>query len=98
MSETLAMSPGLFRDRRDARRQLAARLKDFANRSDLLVLALPRGGVPVDRTSLPSPPHLESPPMDDNFGSLLVYDAGPSALVGFKSCERPNVNSPPAFA
>jgi anti-anti-sigma factor len=26
-------------------------------------------------------------PMDDNFGSLLVYDAGPSALVGFKSCE-----------
>jgi predicted phosphoribosyltransferase len=41
------MRPGLFQDRRDAGRQLAARLKNFANRSDLLVLALPRGGVPV---------------------------------------------------
>ena len=41
------MRPGLFHDRRDAGRQLAGRLKKFANRSDLLVLALPRGGVPV---------------------------------------------------
>jgi putative phosphoribosyl transferase len=37
----------LFRDRRDAGRQLAAKLSDYAGRSDLLVLALPRGGVPV---------------------------------------------------
>jgi len=37
----------IFRDRRDAGRQLAARLRRYADRSDALVLALPRGGVPV---------------------------------------------------
>jgi putative phosphoribosyl transferase len=37
----------IFRDRTDAGRQLAARLTRYANRSDVLVLALPRGGVPV---------------------------------------------------
>jgi predicted phosphoribosyltransferase len=37
----------LFRDRVDAGRQLAARLGAYANRSDVLVLGLPRGGVPV---------------------------------------------------
>lgn len=36
-----------FRDRRDAGRQLAKQLKRFANRHDAVVLALPRGGVPV---------------------------------------------------
>ncbi|AOJ11180.1 phosphoribosyltransferase [Burkholderia mayonis] len=36
-----------FRDRVDAGRQLAAHLADYANRSDVIVLALPRGGVPV---------------------------------------------------
>jgi putative phosphoribosyl transferase len=37
----------IFRDRADAGRQLAARLKRYADRPDVLVLALPRGGVPV---------------------------------------------------
>ena len=37
----------LFRDRADAGRQLAAKLTDYAGRTDVLVLALPRGGVPV---------------------------------------------------
>ena len=37
----------LFHDRRDAGRQLAARLAEYADRSDVIVLALPRGGVPV---------------------------------------------------
>src|SRR5205085_12327786 len=37
----------MFRDRTDAGQRLAARLMDYANRSDVLVLALPRGGVPV---------------------------------------------------
>jgi predicted phosphoribosyltransferase len=36
-----------FRDRRQAGRLLGARLAAYANRSDVLVLALPRGGVPV---------------------------------------------------
>jgi putative phosphoribosyl transferase len=36
-----------FHDRRDAGRRLAARLMSYANRPDVLVLALPRGGVPV---------------------------------------------------
>ncbi len=39
----------LFRDRREAGRQLGKRLLDhgYADRSDVVVLALPRGGVPV---------------------------------------------------
>src|ERR1051326_5627029 len=36
-----------FRDRRDAGQRLAEQLRSYANRPDLLVLALPRGGVPV---------------------------------------------------
>jgi len=36
-----------FRDRMDAGRALAARLSTYAGRSDVIVLALPRGGVPV---------------------------------------------------
>jgi putative phosphoribosyl transferase len=37
----------IFKDRADAGRQLAARLRRYADRGDVLVLALPRGGVPV---------------------------------------------------
>jgi putative phosphoribosyl transferase len=36
-----------FRDRSDAGRQLAERLAGYAGRSDVVVLALPRGGAPV---------------------------------------------------
>ena len=39
------MSP--YADRRDAGRVLAAELRDYAGRDDVIVLALPRGGVPV---------------------------------------------------
>ena len=41
------LKPGLFRDRREAGRLLAAKLTAYANRPDVIVLALPRGGVPV---------------------------------------------------
>jgi predicted phosphoribosyltransferase len=41
------MQQPLFRDRRDAGRLLASKLAAYANRPDVLVLALPRGGVPV---------------------------------------------------
>ena len=37
----------LFRDRADAGRILAGKLTAYTNRRDVLVLALPRGGVPV---------------------------------------------------
>jgi predicted phosphoribosyltransferase len=36
-----------FRDRREAGRSLATELTSYANRPDVVVLALPRGGVPV---------------------------------------------------
>ena len=37
----------VFQDRRGAGRQLAAELEAYAGRNDVIVLALPRGGVPV---------------------------------------------------
>jgi putative phosphoribosyl transferase len=37
----------IFRNRVEAGRHLAAKLRAYANRADVLVLALPRGGVPV---------------------------------------------------
>ena len=36
-----------FRDRREAGRVLASKLSSYAGRSDVGVLGLPRGGVPV---------------------------------------------------
>jgi predicted phosphoribosyltransferase len=41
------MTHALFRDRRDAGRDLAQRLVRYARRPDVTVLALPRGGLPV---------------------------------------------------
>jgi putative phosphoribosyl transferase len=41
------MSTGRFTNRTEAGRQLADDLKEYAGREDALVLALPRGGVPV---------------------------------------------------
>ena len=37
----------LFRDRIEAGQKLAQKLKAYANRQDVIVLGLPRGGVPV---------------------------------------------------
>jgi putative phosphoribosyl transferase len=37
----------LFQDRRDAGRKLAQKLTKYANQPDVVVLGLPRGGVPV---------------------------------------------------
>jgi predicted phosphoribosyltransferase len=39
--------PARYRDRTDAGRRLAAELREYAERPDVIVLALPRGGVPV---------------------------------------------------
>src|SRR5690349_9978956 len=37
----------MFRDRAEAGKALASKLGEYANQPDVLVLALPRGGVPV---------------------------------------------------
>jgi putative phosphoribosyl transferase len=37
----------IYRDRIDAGKHLATQLREYANRDDVIVLALPRGGVPV---------------------------------------------------
>jgi putative phosphoribosyl transferase len=41
------MEPRFFKDRSEAGRLLAQKLAAYANRPDVIVLALPRGGVPV---------------------------------------------------
>src|SRR6266566_1806418 len=41
------MAAGRFRDRTQAGQLLAERLQAYAGRDDVVVLALPRGGVPV---------------------------------------------------
>src|ERR1700732_3792052 len=41
------MQPRPFHDRTEAGRLLAGKLAAYANRTDVIVLALPRGGVPV---------------------------------------------------
>jgi putative phosphoribosyl transferase len=41
------MAPKVFRDRAEAGRVLAEQLAAYADRPDVIVLALPRGGVPV---------------------------------------------------
>jgi predicted phosphoribosyltransferase/predicted transcriptional regulator len=46
-SDTRVAAPLPYRDRRAAGRELAGRLGRYAGRDDLLVLGLPRGGVPV---------------------------------------------------
>lgn len=43
----LSYGSRLFRDRHEAGKRLAARLVQYGNRSDVLVMAIPRGGVPV---------------------------------------------------
>ena len=45
--KSVLIKPGLFRDRQDAGRVLAEKLAAYATRPDVLVMALPRGGVPV---------------------------------------------------
>src|SRR5258705_9430800 len=43
----MSITPTRFRDRHEAGRRLADKLTAYAKRPDVLVLALPRGGVPV---------------------------------------------------
>jgi len=46
-NESLTESIFPFRDRTEAGRLLAQKLREYANRDDVVMLALPRGGVPV---------------------------------------------------
>lgn len=47
MAVTARNHASVFFDRREAGRQLSQQLRQYANRDDVVVLALPRGGVPV---------------------------------------------------
>jgi putative phosphoribosyl transferase len=47
MTRRSALHEQLFHDRTEAGKLLAEKLKHYANQPDVLVLALPRGGVPV---------------------------------------------------
>jgi putative phosphoribosyl transferase len=47
MGQIASETPKRFTDRRGAGRVLAAHLRHYAGRQDVVVLALPRGGVPV---------------------------------------------------
>src|SRR5436853_4065761 len=47
MDRAQIMPDRLFRDRRDAGRFLVGLLKQYKGRPDVIVLGLPRGGVPV---------------------------------------------------
>jgi putative phosphoribosyl transferase len=57
-----------FRDRRDAGRQLAHELERYSGTADLIVLALPRGGIPVGYEVAR---HLDAP-----FDAMLVRKLG----------------------
>jgi putative phosphoribosyl transferase len=47
MPRSISREDMAFHDRREAGKRLAQKLKHFMNESDAIVLALPRGGVPV---------------------------------------------------
>jgi putative phosphoribosyl transferase len=47
MNMTLGDESVVFRDREDAGRKLAQQLHAYANRKDVIILGIPRGGVPV---------------------------------------------------
>lgn len=82
------MSAALFRDRREAGRRLAMALGRFAGEAPL-ILALPRGGVPVAyevATSLDAPLDLLlvrkiGAPGHDEYGIGAVIDGGDPQLV-----------------
>src|SRR5260370_3985353 len=65
--EQMLMKP-LFKDRIDAGRTLAESLRGYSHRDDVIVLALPRGGVPVA--------YEVARVLDDEFDVLVVRKLG----------------------
>ena len=68
----------IFRDRADAGRRLAASLSHLGGRRDLLVLALPRGGVPVAAEVA----RALSAPLDLCFAHKIGSPSNPEFAVG----------------
>jgi predicted phosphoribosyltransferase len=67
-----------FRDRTEAGRRLAAALSHLRNRDDLLVLALPRGGVPVAAEVA----RILNAPLDLYFAHKISAPDNPEYAVG----------------
>ena len=82
-----------FRDRADAGRRLAAELARYADRPDVLVLALPRGGVPVGyevAASLRAPVTWAAVQLDRLriLGLLRLSGSGPDTAYVYEPANR----------
>ena len=74
----------IFKDRFDAARQLAERLKQYANNPDALVLAIPRGGLQLGNV-LARELHL---PLDVVFTKKIGYPGNPEYAIGAVSARH----------
>jgi len=74
----------LFKDRFDAARQLAAKLKQYANNPNAVVLAIPRGGLQLGNVLA----HELHVPLDVVFTKKIGYPGNPEYAIGAVSAHH----------